>query len=72
MGNVLYVSLLNILYIAILLNPLIPIATIKVLNTFKLDENDLKLETIIKDDFLKSGTELNQSSILFKKVEHDN
>ena len=72
MGNVLYVSLLHILYIAILLNPLIPIATIKVLKIFKLDENDLKLETITKDNFLKSGIVLNQSSILFKKVGHDN
>ena len=67
MGNVLYVSLLHILYISILLNPLIPIATIKVLKTFKLDENDLKLETITKDNFLKSGIELNQSSILLKR-----
>ena len=37
-----------------------------------LDDKDVSLDTVLKDDILKHEVELKDSDILFKKIEDDN
>ena len=58
--------------ITILLYPIIPESSLKVLKIFDLSENDIKLDTIINNEFLVKGNKLNTINILFKKIEKKN
>ena len=58
--------------ITILLYPIIPESSLKVLKIFDLSENDIKLDTIINNEFLVKGNKLKTINILFKKIEKKN
>ena len=58
--------------ISILLNPIIPVSTKKVLDTINLSDKDISIDNIKKDDVLDYNLELKNLDILFKKVENDN
>ena len=58
--------------ISILLNPIIPISTKKVLNIMNLDEKKIKLENILDSDLFNHDNELKDLEILFAKIENDN
>ena len=58
--------------ISILLNPIIPIATRKVLNTINISDKDISIETIRKENIIDNNKELKNLDILFKKIENDN
>ena len=58
--------------ISILLNPIIPFSTKKVLDTINLSDNDVSIDNIKKDDILDYNLELKNLDILFKKIENDN
>ena len=58
--------------ISILLNPIIPASTKKVLDTINLSEKDISIDNIKKDDTLDYNLELKNLDILFKKIENDN
>ena len=58
--------------ISILLNPIIPISTRKVLNTINISDKDISIETIRKENIIDNNKELKNLDILFKKIENDN
>ena len=58
--------------ISILLNPIIPVSTKKVLDTINLSDKDISIENIKKNDIFDYNLELKSLDILFKKIENDN
>ena len=58
--------------ISILLNPIIPVSTKKVLDTINLSDKDISIENIKKNDIFNYNLELKNLDILFKKIENDN
>ena len=72
MNAILYTIVEQIKNISILLNPIIPISTKKVLNAINISDKDILIENIKKDDTLNCTAELRNLDILFKKIENDN
>ena len=72
MHTILYTIVEQIKNISILLNPIIPISTKKVLDTINLSDKDISIDNIKKDNILNCNLELNSLDILFKKIEDDN
>jgi len=72
MNNILHLSLTQIAKITILLNPIIPNSTKKVMNALNINEDLKNLSFLNKDEFLPKEIKLNQLDILFKKITHDN
>tara|TARA_B100002052_G_C15864669_1_gene591722 strand:+ start:7 stop:312 length:306 start_codon:yes stop_codon:yes gene_type:complete len=68
LNSILYTSLELIRKISILLYPVIPQSSLKALNIFNIKENNIYLESIKNNTFLKSGLALNKIDILFNKV----
>ncbi len=58
--------------ISILLNPIIPVSTKKVLDSINLSDKDISIENIKKHDIVDYNLELKNLDILFKKIENDN
>jgi methionyl-tRNA synthetase len=72
MNTVLYTIVEQIKNISILLNPIIPISTKKVLETINISDTDILIENINKENLLDNDKELRNLEILFKKIENDN
>ncbi len=72
MNDILYTISEQIKNISILLNPIIPVSTKKVLNTINLSDNDISIDNIKKDNIFDYNLELKNLDILFKKIENDN
>tara|TARA_Y100001960_G_scaffold288254_1_gene327130 strand:- start:371 stop:1081 length:711 start_codon:yes stop_codon:yes gene_type:complete len=72
MNTILYNVLNQIRSISILLNPIIPIATNKILNTLSIDKKDINIKNIENSKFLKTGNKIKETDILFNKIENDN
>ncbi len=72
MNTILYNILNQIRSISILLYPIMPISTRKVLAALKIDEKQMTLKSIENIEFLKPGTVIEKLNILFKKIENDN
>ncbi len=68
LSTIIYTSLELIRKISTLLYPVIPQSSLKALNIFKIKENEIYIETIKNNSFLKSGSAINKIDILFKKV----
>ena len=58
--------------ISILLNPIIPISTKKVLDTINLSDKDISIDNIKKNGVFDYNLDLKNLDILFKKIENDN
>ena len=69
LGTILYVSLELIRKISILLYPIIPSTSLKVLKTFNINEKDISIKDIQNHEILKKNTNINKISVLFKKIE---
>jgi methionyl-tRNA synthetase len=69
LNTIVYVSLEIIRKISILLNPIIPETSLKVLEIFNLKQNDLKFDSIKYHESLKSNDKIKKIDILFKKIE---
>ncbi len=69
LNTIIYVSLEIIRKISILLNPIIPETSLKVLKIFNLVQSDLKFESIKDHEVLKSNNKIKKIDILFKKIE---
>ena len=69
LNTILYVSLELIRKISVLLYPIIPDSSLKVLSIFGISETDLSYQSILKNDFLKPKAKLKKIGILFKKIE---
>ena len=72
MNEILFTIVEQIKNISILLNPIIPISTKKVLDTINISDKDISIESIKNDNILNCSLELKSLDILFKKVEDDN
>ena len=72
MHAILYTTVEQIKNISILLNPIMPISTKKVLNTINISDKDILIDNIKKDNILDCNSELKSLEILFKKIENDN
>ncbi len=69
LNTIIYVSLEIIRKISILLNPIMPDSTLKVLNIFNLKQSDLNFSSISDHDSLNINSSINKINILFKKIE---
>ena len=72
MNTILITIFEQIKNISILLNPIIPISTKKVLNTINISDKDILIETIKKESVIDYNKELKNLDILFRKIENDN
>jgi len=72
MNTVLYCILNQIKSIAILLNPIMPESTDKILEILGVEKKDRVLKNLENSKFLKPGSIIKKTDILFKKIENDN
>ncbi len=72
MNTILNTIVEQIKNISILLNPVIPISTKKVLDTINISDKDISIEIILKNNTLNNHKELKNLDILFKKIDNDN
>jgi methionyl-tRNA synthetase len=68
LNTILYVSLELIRKITIMLYPIIPETSLKVLKIFGINENEITFKSIKNNDFLKANTKIYKLEILFKKI----
>ena len=68
MSNILHLSLEQIAKISILLNPIIPIATTKVLDSLNIPKKNRNLSFLDGKNILQDFVEIKDLTILFKKV----
>ena len=69
LNTIIYVALELIRKITIMLYPVIPESSLKVLKIFGIVENEINFESIKNHIYLKKGSKINKINILFKKVE---
>ena len=72
MNTILFTIVSQIKNISILLNPIIPNSSDKILDIMNLKDNERVITAINKDDIFNHDLEFNKTSILFKKIEDDN
>ena len=68
LNTIVFVSLELIRKISILLYPIIPNTSLKVLNIFSIKEKDIKFDTISNNEYLKNKKEIIKLGILFEKI----
>ena len=68
LNTIVFVSLELIRKISILLYPIIPNTSLKVLNIFSMKEKDIKFDTITNNEYLKGKKEIIKLGILFEKI----
>ena len=69
LNTIIYVAMELIRKITIMLYPVIPTSSLKVLNIFGIKENDIKFDSIQNHETLQKGTKINKINILFNKIE---
>ena len=69
LSTIVYTAIELIRKISILLYPVMPQTTIKVLNTFNIKENDIDFTSLMHNEILKEKNKINKLDILFKKME---
>jgi len=72
MKNILFTIIEQIKNISILLNPIIPIATNKVLDLMNIPNQNINLDKIKDENIFDHDKELNNLEILFTKIDDDN
>ena len=72
MNTVIYVVLNQIRSISILLNPIIPNSTEKILSCLNIKKADITIDNLLNTEFLKPGMKIMKPNILFKKIDNDN
>ena len=72
LNTIVYTTLEIVRKISFLLYPIIPSSSLKALKIFGLNENDIELSSIKKNNLLDSGNKINKIDILFKKIEKKN
>ena len=68
LNTIIYTSLELLRKISLLLYPVIPNSSLKVLSIFNIKEENLSVETITNNNFLKPDLELKKIGILFNKI----
>ena len=72
MNNILYTIVTQIKNISILLSPIIPISSDKILDIMNLKKEDRLLKSINKKNIFDYDLEFKKTSILFEKIDNDN
>ena len=72
LNTIVYTTLEIVRKISFLLYPIIPESSLKALKIFNIKENEIKLETLTKNEFLNEGDNINKIDILFKKIDKNN
>ena len=72
MNAVIYTILNQIKSISILLYPVIPKSSEKILNCLGVDKMDFNIDCLLDTNYLKMGNKIKKPGILFKKIEDDN
>ena len=72
MKTILFTITQQIKNISILLNPIIPNSTNKVLSIMNFSSEDIKIDKINDDNCLNHNKKLDNLEILFHKIENDN
>ena len=72
LNTIVFTSLEMIRKISFMLYPIIPNSIKKSLNIFNLNVNDINFESVADNDYLKAGSNINKTEILFKKIEKKN
>jgi methionyl-tRNA synthetase len=72
MDTILFTIVSQIKNISILLSPIIPISSNKILDIMNLKINERQISTINKIDIFNHEQEFKKTLILFKKIEDDN
>jgi len=72
MNSILYTIVTQIKNISILLSPIIPISSDKILNIMNLKKEDRLIKSITKKNIFNHNLKFKKISILFKKIENDN
>ncbi len=71
LNTIVYVSLELIRKVSILLYPIIPESSLKVLGSFGIKEDSISFETIINNEYLIPNNKINKIKILFQKINKD-
>jgi len=69
LNTIVYVSLETIRKISIMLYPVIPSSSLKVLDIFGIKEKEIKFKSIVNHEVLPSNSKISKIDILFKKIE---
>ena len=72
MNTILFTIIIQIKNISILLSPIIPLSSEKILNIMNLKDSEKKLNAVNNIDIFNHKIEFKKISILFKKIEDDN
>jgi methionyl-tRNA synthetase len=72
MNAILYTIVAQIKNISILLNPIIPNATNRVLGMINISTENISIDKIKDDNILNNEQEIGNLEILFTKIEDDN
>ena len=54
------------------MSPIIPDSTSKILDTLQIEKKSRTIESLNDFKFLKPGSNVKETNILFKKIENDN
>ena len=71
LNTIIYVSLELIRKISVLMYPIIPDTSLKALSIFNIKENEIKFKSLLNNEYLKHGVQINKINILFNKIIHD-
>ena len=72
LNTIIYTTLEIVRKISFLLYPIIPESSLKALKIFDIDEDQINISSIIKNNFLSNIDKINKIDILFHKVEKNN
>jgi methionyl-tRNA synthetase len=72
MNTILFTIVTQIKNISILLSPIIPIGSEKILNIMNLNKKEMLLKSINNKNIFNHNLEFKKTSILFRKIENDN
>ena len=72
MKTIIFTIVQQIKNISIMLNPIIPNATSRVLSIMNFSSENIRIDKINDDNFLNHDKELDNLEILFNKIENDN
>tara|TARA_B100001057_G_scaffold121590_1_gene120389 strand:+ start:6285 stop:6926 length:642 start_codon:yes stop_codon:yes gene_type:complete len=72
LDTIVYTTLEIVRKISLLMYPIIPESSLKVLNIFDIGEKKVELNSILDNEYLVKGKKLNKIDILFKKIEKNN
>ena len=69
LNTIVYTAIELIRKITILLYPVMPQTTVKILNSFNIHEDELNLTSLQNNESLKKNDKINKLDILFKKIQ---